>query len=165
LAHAKLSLGKTFECQPKRTCWLLTLRICTWEIQGLTRSYRSSTKEETHWLQMGVQGQVQGRWHTRQVQGTVGCKRVLIAREHRLRGDLWSYNKDEHHLISSIHGSTIWLEGPLNECEEHLPQWRFEGRSLHVSNIGFSSSREGASYVQTEKICIWLEVGTEGMVH
>jgi hypothetical protein len=25
---------------------------------------KTSTKEETHWLQIGVQGEVQGRWYT-----------------------------------------------------------------------------------------------------
>jgi hypothetical protein len=79
--------------------------------------------EEIHWLQMGVQGQLQGIRYTQQVQGTIGCKRVLSVRGHWLQEDLCSYNKDEHHPSSSSHCSIIWLEDPLDGWEEFLPQW------------------------------------------
>jgi hypothetical protein len=108
---------------------------------------------------------VQGKWHTWQVQGMIGCKRVLIARGHWLRIDLFSYTKHEHHMISYSHGSTIWLEGPSNGHEECLPRWRFGATNLHVSTRGFSSSKEGASCVQSKERFRWLEVGTWGMVH
>lgn len=96
---------------------------------------KASTREETHSLLMGVQGQVQGRWHTWQVWSIVGCKKILSTRTQWLWGDLCSYKKDEHHPISSSDDSIVWLECPSNGCEERLPQWIFGTRGLHISYI------------------------------
>jgi len=123
-------------------------------------SHNVSIREETHWLQMGVQGQVQGIWYTWQVQSMISCKRILSARRHWLWGEFFSYSEDEHYSSCSSHDNTKWLEGPCNGYEECLPKWRFGGRGIHVSTIEFSGFREGAFGLQIEEGSIWFEIGT-----
>lgn len=49
----------------------------TWESDEMLDFifHRYFIREETHWLLMGVQDQVQGRWCNWQVHDMVGCKR------------------------------------------------------------------------------------------
>jgi len=42
---------------------------------------------------------------------------------------------------------------------------RFGGRGVHVSTIEFSGFKEGAFGLQIEESSIWIEIGTQGMVH